>query len=260
MADDRKDLLTSRRSPLRAAAFRVANSILYTIEWFIAKASKVDTTPFLSPADFPWARDFEARWTEIRDEVLALLEHKQHLPNFQEISKDQDQLTQDDLWKTVFLEAYGITSEANRERCPVTAELTDGVPGLKLAMFSMLSGGKHIPAHRGPYKGVVRYHLGLVVPDPPESTRIRVGNEIRSWREGEGMFFDDSYNHEVWNDSEQDRVVLFLDIVRPCRFPFDILNRFILWGIARSPFVRDLERNQREWEERYERAIGAPAN
>ena len=123
----------------------------------------------------------------------------------------------------------------------------------------MFSGNKHVPAHRGPYKGVIRYHLGLVVPEPAGSARIRVGDETRAWAEGESLVFDDSYNHEAWNDSDGDRVVLFLDVVRPCRFPFNLLNNLIIGVIARSPFVRDLERNQRAWEERYEQATAAPA-
>jgi aspartyl/asparaginyl beta-hydroxylase (cupin superfamily) len=260
MVDNKKDLLRSRRSPLRAALFGVANTILYTLEWFIAKSSKVSTTPFLPKEEFPWVPQMEAAAPKIREEVLALLETKQYLPNFQEISKDQDQLTQDDDWKTVFFEAYGITSEANRKRCPHTAAAIDQVPGMKLAMLSMFSGKKHVPAHRGPYKGVIRYHLGLVVPEPAGAARIRVGNETRAWAEGESLVFDDSYNHEAWNDADGDRVVLFLDVVRPCRFPFNLLNKLIIAVIARSPFVRDLERNQRAWEERYEQAVAARAS
>ena len=260
MADNKKDLLHSRRSPLRAALFAVANTVLYTLEWFIAKSSKVSTTPFLPKEEFPWIPQMEAAAPKIREEVLALLETKQHLPNFQEISKDQDQLTQDDHWKTVFFEAYGITSKANRERCPETAKAIDQVPNMKLAMLSIFSGNKHVPAHRGPYKGVIRYHLGLVVPQPEGSARIRVGDQTRAWVEGESLVFDDSFNHEAWNDAQDDRVVLFLDVVRPCRFPFNLLNSMIIGVIARSPFVRDLERNQRAWEERYERAVAASAN
>ncbi len=251
MNADREALLETKRSTLRSAVFATANFFLHGVEWFVTKFSKVDTTPFLSDRGFPWAAEFEARWEEIRAEIEQLRKHKELLPNFQEISKDQDLLTQDDLWKTVFLEAYGVRSVANRQRCPVTAELIDRVPGMKLAMFSMLAGGKHIPAHRGPWKGVVRYHLGLIVPDPPSAARIRVHDELYSWQAGRGVFFDDSYQHEVWNDSNQDRVVLFLDVVRPCGFPLNWVNHAVLWLIAHSPFVRDLAKNQADWERKF---------
>ena len=119
---------------------------------------------------------------------------------------------------------------------------------MKTAMFSILAPGKHIPAHSGPYKGVVRYHLGLKVPSDREWCRIRVGDRSATWTEGRSLVFDDTYDHEVWNDTDEERVVLFLDVVRPLRFPFNLANAFILRAIALSPFVTDARRRQRAWE------------
>ena len=98
------------------------------------------------------------------------------------------------------------------------------VPGMQTAMFSILAAGKHIPDHNGPYKGVIRYHLGLKVPRAADRCRIRVGDTIATWREGASLIFDDTYEHEVWNDTDEERVVLFLDIVRPLRFPMNVVN------------------------------------
>lgn len=103
------------------------------------------------------------------------------------------------------------------------------IPQTNTAMFSILSPGKYIPPHRGPYKGVLRYHLGLMVPEPQGICRIRVGNDIRSWKEGKSLIFDDSHEHEVWNDSDSYRVVLFVNFARPTIFPFSTINRSILW-------------------------------
>jgi aspartyl/asparaginyl beta-hydroxylase len=80
---------------------------------------------------------------------------------------------------------------------------------MKTAFFSILAPGKHIPVHRGPYQRAIRAHLGLIIPDPKERCRIRVGNQFAHWNEGEVMVFDDSYVHEVWNDTDGIRVVLF---------------------------------------------------
>jgi aspartyl/asparaginyl beta-hydroxylase (cupin superfamily) len=109
-------------------------------------------------------------------------------------------------------------------RCPRTTALLDGIPGLFEAFFSILEGGKSIPAHVGPYRGYLRYHLGLVVPekDPPS---IRVKDQVYTWKEGESVLFDDSWNHEVYNRSSGDRVVLIVDIRRPMPQPFDGVNR-----------------------------------
>jgi aspartate beta-hydroxylase/beta-hydroxylase len=95
------------------------------------------------------------------------------------------------------------------------------------AFFSILDGGKSIPAHCGPYRGYLRYHLALVVPQnhPPS---IRVKDQHYTWQEGSGVLFDDSWDHEVTNTSDSDRVVLIVDIRRPMPLPFDALNRFVI--------------------------------
>ena len=103
--------------------------------------------------------------------------------------------------------------------CPRTAALMREIPGMTTAMFSILSPRKHILDHRGPYKGVLRYHLGLIVPRDAEACRIRVGEDIRHWEEGKSMIFDDTFNHEVWNDTDETRVVLFVDVLRPLPVP-----------------------------------------
>ena len=125
------------------------------------------------------------------------------------------------------------------------------IPGMTTAMFSILSPRKHILDHRGPYKGVLRYHLGLIVPEDAESCRIRVGEDFRHWQEGESMIFDDTFNHEVWNDTDETRVVLFVDVLRPLPEPESTINRLIVKAIGYSPFVLDAKRNQEAWERRY---------
>ena len=73
--------------------------------------------------------------------------------------------------------------------------------------------------HTGPYNGVLRLHLGLVVPDPAEQCWIEVGGQRYSWREGQAVVFDDLYPHQVHNDTDGVRAVLFVDFERPCRAP-----------------------------------------
>ena len=191
-----------------------------------------------------------------------MLAYRDALPNFQDISTDQYNLTDDDRWKTYFFYGYGFKAGKNVERCPNTARLVESIPGMKTAMFSILSPHKHIPAHGGPYKGVLRYHLALKVPGPPGACRIRVGEETREWVEGRSLVFDDVYEHEAWNDSEGTRVVLFVDFVRPLPAPAKWLNDVVIKAIGISPFVLDAKRNQEAWEKRYRartpRAPSAP--
>lgn len=94
-------------------------------------------------------------------------------------------------------------------------------------MFSILAPRKYKAPHRGQYRGALRYHLGLMIPEPEGSSRIRVENDVRAWNEGKSMIFDDSNEHEVWNDNDSYRVVLFVDFVRPTIFPLSMVNRSI---------------------------------
>jgi beta-hydroxylase len=230
----------------------VGERVLWQLERLIARASLVGDRTFYEVREFPWAHNIERNWQTIRAELDRVLEDREALPNFQDISVDQATITQDDKWKTYFLYGYGFRSDANCERCPETARLCAQIPGMKTAFFSILSPQKHIAAHRGPYKGVLRYHLGLRIPEPQEGCRIRVDEDVRHWTEGGSLIFDDTYDHEAWNDTDGVRVVLFVDFVRPLRFPVNVLNAAVLRAIAFSPFIGDAKRRQLDWEKRFE--------
>lgn len=203
------------------------------------------TRTFFDTADFPWVAAVEARAPEIRRELDSLLRSLDRIPNFQDLSPDQATLTDAESWKTFFLHAYGHRAEANCDRCPETERALRQIPGLQSAMFSILAPEKHLPEHRGPHKGVLRYHLALIVPGPPGACRIRVGSDVRAWEEGKSLIFDDSHLHEAWNDSDRHRVVLFVDFERPLPFPLSIINRLVIRRIAGTPFITDLIRNVR---------------
>src|SRR6202167_1845053 len=209
----------------------VGEHILAPLERFIGARSLVGDATFFPLERFPWVAHVERNWTVIREELERVLEDREALPNFQDISKDQIEITDDDRWKTYFLYGYGFQAKLGVESCPRTAALMREIPGMTTAMFSILSPRKHILDHRGPYKGVLRYHLGLIVPRDAESCRIRVGENIRHWEQGESMIFDDTFNHEVWNDTDETRVVLFVDVLRPLPPPWAQINKAIVKAI-----------------------------
>jgi aspartyl/asparaginyl beta-hydroxylase (cupin superfamily) len=229
----------------------VGERLLAPIERWIGRRSLVGDATFFRLEHFPWVRHVEENWTVIREELERVLEDHSALANFQDISKDQIEITDDDRWKTFFLYGFGFKAKLGVEMCPKTAALMERIPGMKTAMFSILSPRKHILDHRGPYKGVLRYHLGLIVPQEKEACRIRVGDDVRHWEEGKSMIFDDTFNHEVWNDTDETRVVLFLDVLRPLPSPDSAINSAIVKAIGYSPFVLDAKRNQQAWERRY---------
>jgi beta-hydroxylase len=229
----------------------VGERVLAPIERFIGKRSLVGDATFFPNDRFPWIEHVEANWETIREELEGVLADHEALPNFQDISKDQIEITDDDRWKTFFLYGYGFKAPLGIEMCPKTAALMRQIPGMTTAMFSILSPRKHILDHRGPYKGVLRYHLGLIVPREAEQCRIRVGQDIRHWEQGKSLVFDDTFNHEVWNDTDETRVVLFVDVLRPLPSPWSHVNRAIVKAIGYSPFVLDAKRNQEAWEKRF---------
>ncbi|HET9690940.1 MAG TPA: aspartyl/asparaginyl beta-hydroxylase domain-containing protein [Acidimicrobiales bacterium] len=247
---------------LRDRAVDLGNHVgaraLHGFERVVLRSSLVPTTPLLDPATFPWVATLEANVADVQAELAAVLAHRADLPNFQDISTDQASLTDDDGWKTYFFKGYGFRSEANCARCPRTTALLDAVPGLTTAFFSILAPGKRIPPHRGPWRGVLRYHLALLVPEPASACGIRVGDEVAHWVEGRSLLFDDGYEHEAWNGTDGVRVVLFCDVVRPLRAPADQVNRALIAAIGRSPYIADARDRHEEWERRFEALRGGP--
>lgn len=237
----------------------VLKRALWRLEKLLEGSSLVGNPVFFETDLFPWVARLEASWRVIREELDEVLRYRDELPNFQDISPDQRRITHDDLWKTFFFRAYGLKARGNCRRCPKTTEILKEVPGLKTAFFSILGPHKHIPPHRGPYKGVIRYHLGLLVPEPAESCRIRVADRMATWREGKSLIFDDTFEHEVWNDTDGVRVILFVDFVRPLRFPASVLNWVLLKLIAVSPYVLGAAGNYFAWERRFEKIVNARA-
>ena len=231
-------------------ARKLGGKALWSLERFVTKASKVPNTPILDPEQFEWTKELENNWITIREEVDSILQYQDMIPNFQDISEDQKSITTDDNWKTFFLFGFGMKMDTNCSICPKTTKLIEDIPGMTTAFFSILSPGKHIPEHRGLYKGFIRYHLGLKVPEPNENVTIRVHDQYKHWEEGKSLMFDDTYQHEVWNDTNGTRVVLFMDILRPLRFPVSTINKAILHMLEKSDYVQSALKNQKAWEKK----------
>ena len=224
--------------------------IIKRVEQVLIRFSLVGATPFLAPSAFAWVELLESNWEVIRAELDQVLKTPERIPNFQDISTDQANITRDDKWKSYFLYGYGYKMPDNCKQCPETTRIIEAIPGMFTAFFSVLAPGKHIPRHRGPYRGLLRGHLALVVPEPREACWIEVGDVTTPWEEGRCIVFDDTYKHRVENNTDGVRVVLFLDVLRPLKFPASLLNRIILQLIRLSPFIQDARRNQVAWEKR----------
>lgn len=239
-------------APMRASGVtRFFMAVVAFAERLNLKFTKVGNPPIYDKAVFPWAREIEAEWPAIRAELDKVLVRKDELPGFHELATDVATISQDRGWKTFLLSGYGFKSEQNIRQCPETWRICQKIPGLITVMFSIFEPNKHLPAHRGPYNGVLRLHLGLKVPEPREALGIRVENEVYRWREGEAVIFDDAYEHEAWNNTDQTRVVLFIDFRKPLRFPANLLNWLLLNVAVFTPFIREGMDNQKAWEKKF---------
>ncbi|WP_137933855.1 aspartyl/asparaginyl beta-hydroxylase domain-containing protein [Mesorhizobium comanense] len=197
---------------------------------------RIDAPPILDCAtDFPNAAKFIAAWQEIRDEALAANPGK--APRFHDIMPEQAEISANDGldWRMLVLKAYDIGVAENLARMPVLARLLRECPEVKSAAVSFLAPRKHIPSHRGPFRGIMRFHLGLVIPRQAEgrpATIMMINHQEKRITDGEGMLWDDTFLHEVMNNSDEGRVALLLDVWRP-HMPLDmeILSRLIVRGV-----------------------------
>ncbi|MGF6495446.1 aspartyl/asparaginyl beta-hydroxylase (cupin superfamily) [Luteibacter sp. 621] len=214
---------------------------------FQAKHSLVPSTPVIANSEFAWVPQLEAAWPEIRAELDHLLEHPEDIPAFHQLSPDQKRISKGDNWKTFGFYVYGNRSDENCALCPRTAAVLDTLPGMRSAMFSILQPRYRIAAHHGPTRAVIRAHLGLKVPADSKNVWIRVDDQILHWEEGKVVLFDDTYEHEVHNDTDELRAVLFIDIDRPMDRLGTFFNGIIFRLIQASPYVRAPIKNLANW-------------
>jgi len=196
---------------------------------------RIDAPPILDASAFPNAVKFTAAWQSIRDEALAV--QRGRVPRFHDIMPEQAEISANDGldWRMFVLKAYDIEVPDNIARMPVLGRLLRECPEVKSAAISFLAPHKHIPAHRGPFRGIMRFHLGLDIPrqaDGRPATVMMINHQEKRIADGEGMLWDDTFPHEVMNNSDQPRVALLLDVWRP-HMPLDmeILSRLIVRGV-----------------------------
>jgi len=185
---------------------------------------RLPAIPFYDRQYFPWLEKLEAATEAIREELVTVMRQDgaKFAPYIQfppEAPTNQwQELNHSPDWSTYFLWRDGVRQDENCARCPQTAELLQSLPLAHqrgygpTAMFSALAPRTHIPPHTGSTNVRLITHLPLIL---PEDCRFRVGTETRDWRMGEAWVFDDSIDHEAWNNSGQVRVILIFDVWNP---------------------------------------------
>ena len=183
--------------------------------WQLVNAQVNRTNPPIVDKDLYWpdARLLEKHWADIADEWRRISAHYgTSVPRFDDV--DPVQSFAQGTWRILLLQFLYTDVPGNAKLCPRTMQLLHRCRGVRNAFFSVLEPGTTLPPHHGPSSAVLRYHLGVSVPEPEQCT-LTVENEVVHWREGEGFVWDDRYLHSATNQGTKPRVVLFLDVDRP---------------------------------------------
>ena len=214
------------------------SSVVSPVNVFIYLFSKVPTEKaYLPVSDFKGLKLLTDNWKTIRDEALAL----EKLEKIKPAEKNDDAGFNSFFkkgWKRFYLKWYEASHPSAQQFCPKTVALLAQVPEVKAAMFTELPPGAKLNEHRDPYAGSLRFHMGLSTPND-DRCFINVNQQSYSWRDGEGVVFDETYIHEAHNTTDHNRIILFCDVERPSRFAWvSALNRWfsrVVMSAASSP-------------------------
>jgi aspartate beta-hydroxylase len=206
---------------------------------------RVTSAPVLDvDSYFPGAKRFFEVWPKLRDEALRIAGDLKQVPRFHELMPEQTEISANDGrdWRILVLKAYGTILPRNHARCPVLAETVSSVPDVLSAALSFLAPGKHVPEHRGPFRGVIRFYMGLSVPlaaDGSPAAVLTIDHREHRIGDGECVLWDDTFPHEVRNRGDRVRIALLLD-VRRRGMPIDmaLLSRILIAGVGASIRLR----------------------
>lgn len=197
---------------------------VYQHEPLLLHYPRLPAIPFYPRELFPWLPELEAATPMIQAELAAALETQMdafapYIAFPPDVPVNQwEALNHSRRWSSLFLWKDGVRQDAVCAACPQTAALLGRLPLANqpgfapTAMFSALDARTHIPPHTGSTNVRLLCHLPLVLPGP---ARFRVGNETRDWKMGQAWVFDDTIEHEAWNDADALRVILIFDVWNP---------------------------------------------
>lgn len=202
--------------------------------------SSVPAKPFADVQRFAELAPLRDNWQIIRDEALRLFD-----AGYIRAAAKYNDLGFNSFfrrgWKRFYLKWYGDFLPSAETLCPQTARLLAGIPSVNAAMFALLPPGSRLTAHRDPFAGSLRYHLGLQTPNA-DSCNIVVDGHKYFWRDGEAVIFDETYIHHAENRSDVQRVILFCDIERPLSNPIiRFINHHIGRAMARAAATQNVE-------------------
>jgi len=229
-----------KETPKKSIQYKVQYVLIKSIIWFIERVILlfIKNESFISPDAFPWTKKLEQNTDIIREDFLKLW-NESSVDNIDVtvLSEEQIPVVNKDNWFAIPFYIWGTKFSIMHELAPRTGKLLEEIPDITTANFSILKPGAVIKPHYGVINGYVRYHLGIIVPKDYTKCTFQVRDIKYHWREGESMMFDHRHQHQAWNESDELRVVLLVDTIRPLPKLLRSFMIFFTKRLAKSPYV-----------------------
>lgn len=217
----------------------VAKIVIFIIEKIILLFIKNES--FINPKQFAWTKNLEENVDVIERDFLKLW-NENSFDNIDVtiLSEEQRTSVEEGNWYTIPFYIWGAKFSVMEKLVPNTAKLLEGIPDITTAFFSILKPHSSIQPHYGVINGYMRYHLGIIVPKDYKSCALKVNDIEYNWQRGESMIFDHRHRHEAWNKSDEMRVVLLIDTIRPLPLPLKWFMKFFTRKLSKSPYAQNM--------------------
>ena len=164
---------------------------------------------FVDSESFDWANDIVANVNEIKEELSSYLITNQLQGYF-----NTSMVSKKNSWRTIALKTWSVQLFKNQKRFPNTTKILNKYPQIISASFNLLESNSTILPHCGDTNAIYRCHLGLDIPAGLPDCGFRVKNETRAWVNNKWLIFVDAYEHEAWNNSNKDRYIFLIDVLK----------------------------------------------
>lgn len=218
--------------------FYIGKIVLFLIEFPIRLVTKNEV--ILSNENFSWTEIVEANFEQIKQEVLTILHQNQTL-DITYFSEEQHKVIKPTYWSVFPLVTFGNVITDNIKKCPQTYNVLQQIPNCTTAFFSILQPHAKIARHRGIYKGYLRYHLCVKAPINTDECALVFDKITYHWKEKESVIFDDTFYHSVYNHSDEIRIVLYVDFIRPLPQSLFFLSKSMNELIRNSRYIKNLK-------------------
>lgn len=170
---------------------------------------KGDEPSYIDAKQFNWANDLQLNVDSIKEELNSYLQTHQLQGYF-----NSSMVSKKNSWRTIALKTWNIQLFKNQKQFPVTTALLNKYPQIISASFNLLESNSKILSHCGDTNAIYRCHLGIKIPEGLPNCGFKVKDELRAWENNQWLIFIDAYTHEAWNNSNNDRYILLLDVLR----------------------------------------------